>query len=276
MTYVPPNSRESRVTREPRSLSETVDRYAPRYNQGRSTQRPARGLIRTKQDCHLFESMMGTLKGNEAHPERFGAALVHNYLDNCTAFLHVHQHELGLNSFLGTCNWWTDAAISGIQPEVSAGFASSPLVHLAYESVFGLRPLRRDGLPKVPAEFDKAAVQRLSDLFITLRATLRNSAMKIKNDAQVPTDVPEDWQEALGTMRISNHLQVSASHEDTHKVYELELADFYKQVVAVTEASPIYQMRILQRLEKKAAMQFAKLTEAQRHLCAGPASPENS
>jgi len=266
--YVPPHARGHRTGTRTRSLAETCRTQASRANPAVPHCTSVRVVdLPKKQDIHLFGSMAYALKNGSGCNEQFSVAVLANYVDQCTAFMHVHRFELNMNSYLGLCAFWVRGALDNMDPSIDtpAEFTQNTVVQRAKSSVLGLINVQ-----SIPDE-DREAFVVLDEAFTLLSTMLRTDAADIKNNAVVPDQIPLKWQTSLELNQIVNGLNVSAIESDTDTHFGHRLGKFYTATAALRKRTNLLptHLDILSRLDAKAQLQYAKLTTARGILVPG-------
>jgi hypothetical protein len=214
----------------------------------------------TKQDIHLFESMARCLNGGPGGPEQFAGAVMTHYVDRITAFLHVHRFERDMNSYLALCSLWIRALLTDTDPLANTpmAFSRDDIVINAREGVYGtaVSPMTTE-------------LSQLDDVFNLLETMLREDAAKLKQTAVIPREVPVAWEDSIRDERIVPSLRITASAEETKSVYGERLDAFFAETARVRDClEQSSHLDILDKLDTKAQMQYAKLATA-RGLFAG-------
>jgi hypothetical protein len=267
--YVPPQARDRRAGVRQRPLNELCrSQVARREILPFGAVSHDKDLV-NKQDAHLFNNILHATQHGPGGPEQFSIAMMNSYVDQCTAFLHVHRFELHLNSNLGLCAFWAQGIAEGRDPleNTSAEFSNNAVVQKTGMTILGSATL--DTL----SEDDRRAITGIHSAFTALRIALRTAASAVKVNAQLPTQVPVLWTDSLRACTIVDGLQVTASEQTTHAHYAAELTEFYKHTAHVrTLLSTHAHLNLLTLLDGKAELQFSKLTTARQVLVREPAS----
>jgi hypothetical protein len=183
-----------------------------------------------------------------------------HYVDRITAFLHVHRFERDMNSYLALCSLWIRALLTDTDPHANTpmAFSRDDIVINAREGVYGtaVSPMTTE-------------LSQLDDVFNLLETMLREDAAKLKQTAVIPREVPVAWEDSIRDERIVPSLRITASAEETKSVYGERLDAFFAETARVRDClEQSSHLDILDKLDTKAQMQYAKLATA-RGLFAG-------
>jgi hypothetical protein len=259
LAYVPPRARGSKLPAKRQTLTERCGRRRDGLTDFR------REMIngRTKQEFHLFESILGSLKNNDGGPPQFASAIMANYVDQITSFSHVHFHRTHLNSYLGLCAWWMQCAVDEIDPNplMPASFAADPVVRKAFAHVFGPSAVYEPVHVAIPDTVSRNTHEEFHSAFTMLIRQLRGDAADLKHNASMPTKVPVSWERSLETGTMQSDLVITASDEDTQHQYSQRLTLLQLRFAALPVEVESHGI-IIRRLEQKATLQYGKLTTA--------------
>jgi hypothetical protein len=259
MAYIPPQARGKAQPNRQRSLSE---RYTTSTKKGAHYNHQ---LIdgRTKQESHLFDSIVASIKDNNGGPAQFAGAVVANYIDQCTAFTHVNFHETHLNSYLGLCAWWVQCAVYNTCPNTAAPleFARDPVVRKAYLHVFGPTAAYNADLLSIPDTISIATLTDLHSAFSMLTMYLRSDAAALKHNAVLPTSVPSEWIASIRAGKLQPELNVILESEHIDAIYTDRLNKLQERFTKIPIDLETHAI-IVQRLCQKSRMQYCKLSTA--------------